>query len=100
MMWDTALFAVRVVIFFNAQEVEDEEAQQKEFDVKTFHNPRDYIAGRRVSCSSGFIRGTPIPLLSLDKYVPVAKVDATRKERYRQGCLKAWKKRRANGKAS
>jgi hypothetical protein len=63
--------------------------------VRQRHNPRDYTAGRRVSCASGFICGTPIPLKAVEKYVPVEKVDAARKERYRLGCLKAWDKRRA-----
>ncbi len=48
----------------------------------------------RVVCSSGFILGRPVPLPPIEKYIPVKAVDAARKERYRQGCLRAWEKRR------
>lgn len=66
----------------------------------TRHDPRHYLAGRRVSCSSGFIAGTPAPLAPLKIYdhgKAVAELEAlAKKARYREGAKKGWRTRHAS----
>ena len=62
------------------------------------HDPHTYLAGRRISCSSGFINGTPLPLPKLERAVPTRttyKRSADFAEKCRKAAFLAWQRRKA-----